>query len=233
MIKPQSFLSALVFLCAITLSSAHAQSSAGGVGLGATRIIYHQDQEQVTLPVRNSDSTTRFLIQSWVDDASGLKTKDFIVTPPLFMLNPQRENSLRVVYNGKKTLANDRETIYWINVKAIPGVNAKEKNSNSLQIAVQNRIRLLVRPANLPIPASDAPNKLQFALNGANLVIHNNSPYYLSLVNIHVGSLKLPNTTAAPLNDTTVKLPSAVKGDITFQTVNDYGANTPMMHGKM
>lgn len=233
MTKSHSFLSTLAFFCAITFSSAHAQSSAGGVGLGATRIIYHQDQEQVALPVRNSDSQTRFLIQSWVDDASGHKTKDFIVTPPLFMLNPQRENSLRVVYNGKKNLPNDRETIYWINVKAIPAVNAKEKNSNALQIAVQNRIRLLMRPTNLLMPASEAPNKLQFALNGESLVIHNNSPYYLSLVNIHVGSLKLPNTTVTPLDDTTVKLSTAVRGDITLQTVNDYGANTPLMHGKM
>ncbi|MGK3194895.1 fimbria/pilus periplasmic chaperone, partial [Enterobacter soli] len=96
-----------------TLSSF--QASAGGVALGATRIVYPQGSAQVSLPVNNTDEKARFLIQSWVEDANNKKTSDFSVTPPLFAIQPQKENTLRISYTGSKSLPTDRETLYWFN----------------------------------------------------------------------------------------------------------------------
>lgn len=56
----------LVFIMLVFTSSAEA-----GVALGATRVIYMDDQKQVTLGVSNSNDKDTFLIQSWVENNDG------------------------------------------------------------------------------------------------------------------------------------------------------------------
>lgn len=46
-----------------------------------------------------------------------IKKTPFIITPPLFKLDPDKNNVLRIV-NIEDTLPKDRESVYWINVKA-------------------------------------------------------------------------------------------------------------------
>ncbi len=46
---------------------------AGGVVLGATRVIYPQGNKQVSLAVTNTDEKALFLIQSWFTDSEGKK----------------------------------------------------------------------------------------------------------------------------------------------------------------
>ena len=64
---------------------------AGGVGLSATRVIYDGSKKEASLTVQNKSKTEEFLIQSWVDDAAGSKKTPFIITPPLFRLDPGKE----------------------------------------------------------------------------------------------------------------------------------------------
>jgi fimbrial chaperone protein len=198
---------------------------AGGVALGATRVIYPAGEKQISLPVTNSDKQQEFLIQSWVEDSKGNKNKDFIVTPPLFKINPRKENTLRIVYVGNGSLPKDKESQYWLNVKAIPAANKGEnKTSNTLQIAVLSRIKLFYRPQKLTMKAADAPQNLTFSRKGGQLVIRNPTPYYITLVNINDGGSTLKNTMVSPMMNTSVV--SSGNGGVTFKTINDYGAMT-------
>lgn len=45
--------------------------------------------------------------------------------------------------------------------------------------------------------------------------------------------LKLPNTMVPPKGEVSVDIPHAVTGDISFQTINDYGALTPLIKATM
>ncbi|EHK3092200.1 TPA: type 1 fimbria chaperone FimC, partial [Escherichia coli] len=67
-----------------------------GVALGATRVIYPAGQKQVQLAVTNNDENSTYLIQSWVENADGVKDGRFIVTPPLFAMKGKKENTLRI-----------------------------------------------------------------------------------------------------------------------------------------
>ena len=80
---------------------------------------------------------------------NGNKKHRFIITPPLFKLDPDKNNVLRIV-NIEDTLPKDRESVYWINVKAIPAKSAENENKNVLQIAVRTRLKLFYRPKGLP-----------------------------------------------------------------------------------
>ncbi|EQA1667115.1 fimbria/pilus periplasmic chaperone [Enterobacter bugandensis] len=205
-------------------------SWAGGIALGATRVIYPSDARQVSLAVNNSDEHNRYLIQTWVENEAGKKTEDFIITPPLFVSKPKSENTLRIIYSGE-TLPQDRESLYWINNKAIPSVNKENAGDNNvLQIAVLARIKLLARPTGLTEKSADAPSKLSFSRDGDFLTISNASPFYVTLVNMTIGGRNVNTTMVAPKSSARVALPEGVKtGTLSYQTINDYGANTPVI----
>ncbi|HHA2288280.1 TPA: fimbria/pilus periplasmic chaperone [Enterobacter asburiae] len=207
------------------------QASAGGVALGATRIVYPQGAPQVSLPVNNTDEKARFLIQSWVEDAAGKKTRDFSVTPPLFAIEPQKENTLRISHTGSTPLPADRETLYWFNSKAIPQASEETRSMNTLQVASLSRIKLFVRPAGLQPKPIEAPEKLRFSRSAGELVIHNPTPYHITLVSLKDGAAELPNTMVAPMSREAVKSPGS--GPVTFRTINDYGAMTDTATGQM
>ncbi|MEX2951823.1 molecular chaperone [Serratia fonticola] len=203
-------------------------SWAGGIALGSTRVVYPADARQVSLAVNNSDEHNRYLIQTWVENEAGKKTEDFIVTPPLFVSKPKSENTLRIIYSGEK-LPQDRETLYWLSSKAIPSINKDEvKDNNVLQIAVLARIKMFVRPAGLTEKSADAPSMLKFNRSGDSLNISNGSPFYVTLVNMSIGGRNVDTTMVPPKSSAHVALPKGVTtGILSYQTINDYGANTP------
>ena len=97
----------------------------------------------------------------------------------------------------------------------------------TIYLAILSRIKLFVRPNNLPQIPEDAPGMLTFSRSGNHLKINNPSAYYVTLVNLNVGKTKVDNVMVAPKSDAQVLLPTGVQGNVTFQTVNDYGAVTP------
>lgn len=208
------------------------QAQAGGIALGATRVIYPAEANQVALSIINSDEKNRFLIQSWVENKDGNKTTDFLATPPLFVAKPKGENTLRLMHVGA-ALPTDRESVYWVSVKAIPAVDKNSlEGKNALQLAVLSRIKLFVRPANLPMSPDSAIATLRFQHQGNTLTITNPSPYFITLVNLQSGSEKLPNTMVSPKSSTPLTLSGRGSGAVSFQTINDYGGMTPRVTGQ-
>ncbi len=224
-------ISRTIVIFAFSLFIISGSLQARGIALGATRVIYPQSAKQTSLTVNNTSVDSRYLIQSWIEDEHGKKSTSFIITPPLFVSKAKSENALRIMYIGKP-LPTDRESLFWLSSKSIPEVDSVNiAGKNVLQLAVLSRIKLFVRPDKLAIAAEDAPGKLRFKRNGNLLDIKNPTPYYITLVKFSVAGKMLPNTMLAPLNTTTIKLPGNMSGPITFQTINDYGAETPSQKG--
>lgn len=157
---------------------------AGGIALGATRVIYPQGSKQTSLPIINSSASNVFLIQSWVANADGSRSTDFIITPPLFVIQPKKENILRIMYVGP-SLPTDRESVFYLNSKAIPSVDKNKLTGNSLQIATQSVIKLFIRPKNLAEAPAHAPATLRCRNERGQLTITNPSPYYVSMVELY------------------------------------------------
>jgi fimbrial chaperone protein len=112
----------------------------GGISIQGTRIIYPQNTKQQSLSVRNSSSADSFLVQSWVEDAEGHKTSDFVVTPPLYLSGPKNENTLRLMRVAGAPVQG-RETLYYFVAKAIPSFDdKKDAGKNVLRIATASRM---------------------------------------------------------------------------------------------
>lgn len=202
-----------------------------GVALGATRVIYPAGQKQVQLAVTNNDDSSTYLIQSWVENADGIKDGRFVVTPPLFAMQGKKENTLRILDATNNQLPQDRESLFWMNVKAIPSMDKSKLSDNTLQLAIISRIKLYYRPAGLALSPDQAAEKLTFHRSAGTLTLKNPTPYYLTVTELNAGTRVLENALVPPLGETRVKLPADAGGEITYKTINDYGALTPRMKG--
>ena len=214
--------------CALIAVMGLSGTAHAGVALGATRVVYPSDQKQVTLGVTNNDDNSTYLIQSWVENTAGQKDDKFVITPPLFVIKGKRENTLRIIDATNHTLPTDRESLFWINVKAIPSMSQSQESKNTLQLAIISRIKLFYRPVGLSIPPEAAPTKLRFSKVGNKLILSNPTPYYLTVTSIHAGTKALDNTMVAPMGKSEIPFPSGSDRHVTYQTINDFGALTPV-----
>lgn len=194
----------------------------GGIAMGSTRVIYDGARKEATITIRNRSDKDVFLIQSWVDDAGENKVGRFIVTPPLFRLDPNREAVLRIINNGA-ALPQDKETVLWLNSKAIPPQSA---NSNVLQIAVKTRMKLFYRPAGLPGNPLDSPAALRWEKSGQQIRVVNDTPYSVTFSEISVAGKKINNPTFVPAkSQMTYPAPAGVSSgsNVSYRIVNDFG----------
>ncbi|MEG5677639.1 fimbria/pilus periplasmic chaperone [Enterobacter hormaechei] len=217
-------------LVAAVVFSVSCCAFAGGITVGGTRIVYPRDAKQEDVSVRNTSEHSNFLVQSWVEDARGEKSTDFIVTPPLYVSTPGNENTLRLMYIGNP-LPSDRETLYYFNTKAIPSLDkAQTLGKNVLLFAAVTRIKLFVRPSGLTLSIADAPDKLTFSYKAGQLTIHNPTPYYLTLTGIRSGSNRLQDIMVSPFGTAREPLPHGAVASVVYHTINDFGTTTSSHH---
>lgn len=217
-----TLLTGLIF----AMAGAHA-----GVIVGGTRLLYDGAKKESSLSVNNPDKTP-YLIQSWVDTLDGGSAKGaFIITPPLFRLDGEQQNVLRVVRAGGG-MPEDKESMYWLNVKSIP---SGKKQENTLQIAVRSRIKLIYRPTSLKgTTPEQVTDKLTWSHNGNQLQVKNPTSYYMNFNEITVGGHKLDNVTyVAPGSTASFPLPSGSTGQVNWKIINDYGAIGPAHHASL
>ncbi|HGH3373975.1 molecular chaperone [Kluyvera intermedia] len=213
------------FIASLSLSllllSATAQA---GIVMGGTRVIYEEGKREASMSVTNADSAVPYLVQSWVDNYSATKNNapPFIVTPPLFRLDPEQKNVLRINFTGA-TLPMDRESVFWLNVKSISPSN--KDDANKLQVNIKSKFKIFYRPKNLPGDAEEAWQKLTFQTLGSSLVAHNPTPYFVSFFSLSVGNEELDEPgMIAPFSNKS--WPAHHAGTVKWRAINDFGGVT-------
>ncbi|MDH1317384.1 molecular chaperone [Enterobacter bugandensis] len=201
-----------------------ATASHAGVIINGTRLVYPGDKKESSLGLSNPDATD-YLVQSWVDSGGkNLAKAPFLITPPLFRLDAHEDNVLRVVRTGGN-LSEDRESLYWLNIKAIPSSKHVE-GVNTLQIAINTRIKLLYRPSAVKGRPEDVADKLEWRREGNDLVVNNPTPFYMNFQTVTLNGHKIAKATwAVPKTETHFILPGNVGGaDVTYSIITDYGS---------
>lgn len=200
-------------------------AAVSGVEIGGTRLIYNGNANQATISVKNPDNKP-YLIQSWVSKNENSDDNDsaFSTTPPLFKLTPNAQNSVRVTLTSN-SLPTDRESVHWLNIKAIPSSSPDAKNE--LLIAVKSKMKLLYRPSGLKGDPSLAYQQLTFSREGGKLSVYNPTPYSVSLNEIKVNGKQLAKPPMV-LPFQTLSLPqSAITGgEVSWRAINDFGGIT-------
>lgn len=195
--------------------------SFAGVIINGTRVVFHGDKKASSLEISNPDKIP-YLIQSWIEDEKGRTKVPFFITPPLYRLDEGQSNAEQILKIGD--LPEDKETLFWINIKTIPSA---KKIENALQIAVKTKIKLIYRPNNLAgsSPESVLEQLKWRYLNSTSLSVFNPTPYYINFNNIYINGRGVDNVTYVPPHDETIlKLSENIKSrNLSFTIINDYG----------
>ena len=160
--------------------SAHA-----AVGLDRTRVIFDGGKEATSVNITNNNTQLPYLAQGWIEDEAGNKiTSPLIVLPPVQLLEPGKQSQVKVqALPAAKSLPQDRETVYYFNLREIP---PRSDKPNTLQIALQTRIKLFYRPSAIAPSQQDLSNpwqeKLTLNRDGEAYWVINPTPYYVTLV---------------------------------------------------
>lgn len=227
-------LCSLIALATATLLSMLALPvQADGFGINATRLIYPEGEASISTSVRNTINDRPWLVQVAVSSAQDkLTDAPFLVIPPLFRLEPQSTNQVRITLKHD-LLPKDRESVFYFHATAVPASSKSgdlqpQKNINGMvQFGVGNIIKLFYRPSGLPVTPAYAQQNLQFKATAQGLEISNPSPYFVSLESLQVAGKKLtlstPNARMLAPFGSHVWPTSQTKGKVEWQTINDHG----------
>ncbi|WP_242175887.1 MULTISPECIES: fimbria/pilus periplasmic chaperone [unclassified Pseudomonas] len=161
------------------------QSANAAVGLDRTRVIFEGGKDATSVNITNNNTQLPYLAQGWIEDEAGNKiTSPLTVLPPVQRLEPGKQSQVKVqALPAAKLLPQDRETVYYFNLREIP---PRTDKANTLQIALQTRIKLFYRPQAITPSQQDLSNpwqeKLTLTREGDVYQVHNPTPYYVTLV---------------------------------------------------
>lgn len=206
-------------------------TSNAGVIIGGTRVIYNEGKKDVNISVENPDDIP-YLIQAWIDNIDEKKQSSFTITPPLFRLNLNNSNTLRILLT-EESLPSDRESLFWLNIKTIP---ATEKIENALQIAFKTQMKLIYRPKILKnISFNDEQQKLEWSKSGNKISVKNPTPYFINFQMIKFNGQSVNDVSyVAPFSTRSFDINNEEKnGTINWEIINDYGGTVELSEKKI
>ncbi|EHB3563427.1 fimbria/pilus periplasmic chaperone [Salmonella enterica subsp. enterica serovar Oranienburg] len=151
------------------------------VNVDRTRIVMGEEDKSLAITLSNQSKTQPYLAQSWIDDARGKRAENYLLAlPPLQRIDAGKKTQVRIMaLPAIATLAKDRETLFYFNVREIPPKSDKE---NVLQIALQSRLKLFYRPVGIKKKVNErSEEKVTITRQNNHLMLNNPTPYYITL----------------------------------------------------
>jgi P pilus assembly chaperone PapD len=176
----------LNIICGLVLAAITAQSAEAAIALDRTRVIYNGAEKSMSVNIENKNKSLPYLAQAWLEDANGQKiTSPIMALPPIQRVEPGAKSQIKLqgVATAVHGLPQDRESIYYFNLREIP---PKSNKPNTLQIALQTKIKLFYRPESIAVHKNDKPaqEKITLTRSGNGYTVNNPTPYYVTLVGV-------------------------------------------------
>lgn len=208
------------------------QAAQAAVSLDRTRVIFDGASKTVSMTISNDNKKLPYLAQAWLEDAQGNKIQGpLTVLPPLQRVEPGKSSQVKVqALPAVATLPQDRETLYYFNLREIP---PKSDKPNTLQIALQTRIKLFYRPEAIAIDRSATPPQEQLKLKreGSGYEVTNPTPYYVTIVDGRPkngqSAKDFTPVMIAPFSSETLK--SSLGNTPELFYINDYGGRPSLV----
>lgn len=209
----------------------------GSVILSGTRIIYTEGAKDKTIKLTNPESQP-YIVQVHVDNGVQDGHAPFIITPPVFRLEPHSGQSIRLAFTGE-SLPPDRESVFYFSFSQLPALKANTFQKNKLILAITNRVKIFYRPVTLSTPPGKTADNINFSTEGRQIRIYNNSEYHASIrraslvrngkeVRIAEGVMISPKSSMIFTPSSTIE---DLKGTLArLVLVNDYGVDIISEH---
>ncbi|CAI1221395.1 TPA: fimbria/pilus periplasmic chaperone [Serratia fonticola] len=172
-------------LVAGVVSITSLSSAQAAIALDRTRAIISGGEKSISLNVSNENKQLPYLAQGWIENDKGEKiTSPFTVLPPVQRIEPGAKSQVKIqALPDVVNLPKDRESVFYFNLREIP---PRSDKPNTLQIALQTRIKLFYRPAAIVPTREQMDNpwqeKLTLTREGDQYKVTNPTPYNVILV---------------------------------------------------
>ncbi|EMB3084794.1 molecular chaperone [Providencia rettgeri] len=205
------------------------------------RYVYNESNSGgISVDMTNANPNS-YLMEAWVaniDEATLLPESEnkneqvpFIILPPLKKMDPNTQTSwnIRRISNqiNNTDIPKDRESLYWIGIRAIPdeGKNKKE-NSVQLNIIPNFYFKLIYRPKAIEeLKTAELAKKVKITRKGNLLQIENPTPFYLSFDYLKVAGNSIKNEgreiTLTPFSTKDITLPNSKAGKIEWRFTDE------------
>ncbi|PXA74569.1 fimbria/pilus periplasmic chaperone [Vibrio sp. 11986-1-5] len=216
-----------------------AGQSQAAVSLDRTRVIYPGEAKSMSLTIRNNNKTMPYLAQAWLEDEEGNKVNQpFTLLPPVQRLEPGMESLVKIqTLPSVAQLPQDKESLFYFSLREVP---PRSDKPNTLQLALQTRIKFFYRPASLVVqPGSNkGPWQEQVTLQQVDgkYQLSNPTPYYVTIVSA-ASSVKgdgvegFEAVMMAPNDSAMVNVAVAKLGqNPTFTYVDDFGGRRTLSY---
>jgi P pilus assembly chaperone PapD len=208
-----------------------AQNAWAGVSLSQTRLVFSHSENMKTITVRNSGAEV-YLVQPVVAEwGEGKLSKSFTAFPPIFRLESNASNALRV-QRTSEDLPQDRESLFNFKLNLIPA-GKKNDSATSISVSLGIGVKLFYRPDGLTISVKDAYRMLTFRRDAEGVTVGNPTPYYQTLSRLSVGglSVKLDKSPAMLPPYSERHYPAGLLDNkAEWSLINDYGASSEIFH---
>lgn len=158
-------------------------SSYGAVTLDRTRIIFPENEKSINIKITNDNPQEAYLAQSWIEDLQGKKQVHgaILATPPLQRIEANSQSLVRLSMTPLfSQLPQDRESVFYFNLREIP---PKSDEANTLQIALQSRVKLFYRPnAILDESQTKWAHKVTLEKTETGYQLNNSTPFNLTVI---------------------------------------------------
>ena len=221
-----------VFLLSVIFM--YSQYSSAALKLDRTRIIYPEQDSSISIEVKNENTDSPYLAQSWLEDDKGKALERYLTAvPPLVRVNAGEKLIVRLEkLPDAASLSKEKEHLFYYIIREIP---PKAEGKNALQLALQTKVKIFYRPTALPEKKSNSEFYPQIKITKKNngVVLKNTTPYYVVfLAAVDLNNKKvMPNVsplTLAPYQESTVNLHSAVPKNLGLIYIDDFGGR-PMV----
>ena len=162
-----------------------ASSAIAAISLDRTRVVFNGTEKSQSLTVGNQNKQLPYLAQGWIEDEQGKKIQSpLTVLPPVQRIEAGAQSQVKIqALPTVSQLPQDRESVFYFNLREIP---PKSDKANTLQIALQTRIKLFYRPAAIVMTpaqmATPPQEKMTLTRQGEKYVVNNPTPYYVTIV---------------------------------------------------
>jgi P pilus assembly chaperone PapD len=215
-----------------------AGQTSAAIALDRTRVIFDGANKSVSLRVTNENKALPYLAQGWLEDVQGNKITDpLVILPPVQRIEPGEQSQLKIqTLPTVQQLPQDRETLFYFNLREIP---PKSSKPNTLQLALQTRIKLFYRPASIEVKRADYATPFQERVTltrvGDRYHAVNPTPYYISLIKVASGPAAatlagFKPVMIEPKGQLTLKVSASLLGNTPVLTyVNDFGGRVALV----
>ncbi|MBE7833043.1 fimbria/pilus periplasmic chaperone, partial [Yersinia pestis] len=228
----------IILVLSLTISSIPAFAA---MTISGTRVIFPAAEKEVSIRTNNK-GVQPALVQVWVDDGktnaniNSMKLP-FMVTPPVFRVEPGKGQTVRMIYNGM-ALPQNKESVFWFNMLEIPAVKKEGNTQNKLELAFRTRIKVFYRPTSLESNSAAQSAQLKWTLvddnqKGRGVKVVNPTPYYISFdsgsITVGAKSVEIITDMVPPFSEKMFfpklkLLGSTSISKMNYKILNDYGA---------